>query len=189
MNGQRAIKRIPRLSDRIHWIPFGIRFSVRCLWVGFRPSPCASELTAYHRLTIVAIIVIPARLCKSPRLMGKFANLYLGAAPLLQAAAAGSWAWMWAIGKEEKGSAVVSDDCASWAGHRSGWRGEGGKDGAARILVKTLVDLLMSRYFAHSVISPLVYLESVKMSGVKRHERETAGTNRGRRPQDRCSGL
>ena len=36
---------------------------------------------------------------------------------------------------------------------------------AARILVKNLVDLLMSRYFAHSVISALVYLESVKNVG------------------------
>ena len=60
---------------------------------------------------------------------------------------------------------------------------------AARILVKNLADLSMSRYFAQSVISALVYLESVKMSGVKRHERETVDTNRGRRPQDRCSGL
>jgi hypothetical protein len=48
-----------------------------------------SELTAYHRLTIMTIIVIPARLRKSPWSMGKFANLYLGAAPLLQAAAVG----------------------------------------------------------------------------------------------------
>ena len=34
-------------------------------------------------------------------------------------------------------------------------------------------------------VAQMPFRESVKKSGVKRHERETAGTNRGRRSRDR----